>query len=81
MPNYLELNTENETLTSGANLTISCKEEDLFLHPDTDETNQINLDCGENGQFVQMPETWPICVVKCQAEEISAEFGFEPLSK
>ena len=80
MPDYLIFDStpENDTILSGSESILKCNSSLLFLEPDSIGNNTLNLGCGEDGNFV-LPDPWPLCVVKCEVSQISADLGYAPI--
>ena len=80
MPDYLVFDStpENDTIIPGIESILKCNSTLLFLEPDVNGNNTLNLACGEDGNFV-FPDPWPLCVIKCEVSQISAELGYAPI--
>ena len=80
MPDYLVFDStpENDTIIPGIESILKCNSTLLFLEPDVIGNNTLNLACGEDGNFV-FPDPWPLCVIKCEVSQISAELGYAPI--
>ena len=80
MPDYLVFDStpENDTIIPGIESILKCNSTLLFLEPDAIGNNTLNLACGEDGIFV-FPDPWPLCVIKCEVSQISAELGYAPI--
>ena len=80
MPDYLVFDStpENDTITPGIESILKCNSTLLFLEPDVIGNNTLNLACGEDGNFV-FPDPWPLCVIKCEVSQISAELEYAPI--
>ena len=54
---------------------ILCKESNLFIDPDEESKNVLEVKCGTDGKF-EIPDPWPFCIVKCDPSKLSEDLGF-----
>ena len=65
----------NDTTGSGEMARILCKESNLFIDPDEESKNALEVKCGTDGKF-EIPDPWPFCIVKCDPSKLSEDLGF-----